>query len=261
MKTGNQAFENSLRCLQHPLSLLSIALLLLNDHVFKVVSPSWLTGKLSDFAGLFFFPFIVAAGLSILLSKFNLQPRAIGHFSFGVVAIWFTLLKTSPLVNSLTSQLSSSVVGYPTQFILDRTDLIGLTATIPAWNLWDQSQQSRQSKFAYIALSVGAFAAIATSPVAPTVETVTHLSVTNDTVIAFDMVMGTMATSEDGGSTWANSYEYNDIFPSNYVSLPKVECLANNDSECYRIDGKKLSKSRKMEGQAGMFPGSYLPTG
>ena len=59
MKSKNPAFENSLACLQHPLTLLSIAILLLNDHVLKVVSPSWLTGKLSDFAGLFFFPIIV----------------------------------------------------------------------------------------------------------------------------------------------------------------------------------------------------------
>lgn len=245
----NLGFENSLRCLQHPLSIVSIALLLFNDHIFKVFSPSLLTGKLSDFAGLFFFPFIVAAGSGVLLSKFNFQPRAIGEFSFSVVAIWFTLLKISPFVNSLTSQLSSSVVGYPTQFILDWTDLVGLIAMMPAWKLWNQNPQWGQSKFAYIMLSVGIFASIATSPRLPTVETVTHLSIANDTVIAFDIEHETMATSEDGGKNWTRSDGYSDKFPNEYVSLSKVECLADNESECYRIDGNKIVEISKNKGK------------
>lgn len=51
----------ALRGLAHPLSLLAVGLLLLNDHLLKHIAPSVLTGKLSDFAGLFFFPFLAAA--------------------------------------------------------------------------------------------------------------------------------------------------------------------------------------------------------
>ena len=50
----------ALTALGHPLSLGAVALLLLNDHVLKQAFPSILTGKLSDFAGLFFFPFLLA---------------------------------------------------------------------------------------------------------------------------------------------------------------------------------------------------------
>src|SRR5688572_32934102 len=103
----NQGFENSLRCLQHPLSLLSIAVLLLNDHVFKTISPSWITGKLSDFAGLFFFPFIVAVILSALLSKFRIRPKPLGQIIFSFVAIWFCLIKAFPPINGITSSLAS----------------------------------------------------------------------------------------------------------------------------------------------------------
>jgi hypothetical protein len=39
----------SFRSLKHPLTLASIGLLLLNDHVLKTATPSALTGKLSDF--------------------------------------------------------------------------------------------------------------------------------------------------------------------------------------------------------------------
>ena len=49
--------------LLHPLPLAAIALTALNDHLLKGSGalPGWLTGKLSDFAGLFFFPIAVVA--------------------------------------------------------------------------------------------------------------------------------------------------------------------------------------------------------
>ncbi|MEX2546639.1 MAG: hypothetical protein WD830_02475 [Chloroflexota bacterium] len=47
--------------LLRPVPLLGIALLLLNDHVLKLVAPGDITGKLSDFAGLTFFPLLLVA--------------------------------------------------------------------------------------------------------------------------------------------------------------------------------------------------------
>src|SRR5687767_6208628 len=141
MNTHNEAFQNSLRCLQHPLSLVSIVLLLFNDHVFKIISPSWITGKLSDFAGLFFFPFIIAVFLSLLLSKANFTSQQLGQVAFGFVAIWFVLIKTSDLINSLTSDIASFFTIGIAQILLDPTDLIALTAMFPAWKLWNQSKQ------------------------------------------------------------------------------------------------------------------------
>ena len=49
----------------HPLPLLAVGLLWLNDHWLKVTYPSWLTGKLSDFAGLFFFPLFLCAVINL----------------------------------------------------------------------------------------------------------------------------------------------------------------------------------------------------
>jgi hypothetical protein len=50
------------RSLTHPLALGAIALLVINDHVLKQAMPGVVTGKLSDFAGLAFFPLLLAAG-------------------------------------------------------------------------------------------------------------------------------------------------------------------------------------------------------
>lgn len=49
------------RALLRPAALLSIALLVINDHVLKAHAPGLVTGKLSDVAGLSFFPLLLAA--------------------------------------------------------------------------------------------------------------------------------------------------------------------------------------------------------
>ena len=57
--------EVAVRCLTSRLSLLAIAVLLVNDHLLKARYPSWLTGKLSDFAGLYFAPFLFIVALPL----------------------------------------------------------------------------------------------------------------------------------------------------------------------------------------------------
>jgi hypothetical protein len=52
------------RLLAHPYFTCALALLALNDHVLKGVAPSVVTGKLSDFAGLF-----VAAVMATVLTE------------------------------------------------------------------------------------------------------------------------------------------------------------------------------------------------
>lgn len=49
------------RALLGPPALLAIALLVVNDHVLKARAPGVVTGKLSDLAGLIFFPLFLAA--------------------------------------------------------------------------------------------------------------------------------------------------------------------------------------------------------
>ena len=53
----------------HPWPLLAMLMLGINDHLLKGSGwlPGWVTGKLSDFAGLFWFPLFVTALLDTLL--------------------------------------------------------------------------------------------------------------------------------------------------------------------------------------------------
>lgn len=248
----NAGFENSLRCLQHPASLLSIVLLYFNDHVFKSASPSWLTGKISDFAGLFFFPFIVTACLSLLVIRFNVTTKFIGKFAFGFAGIWFCLLKTSPHINSATSQVASWVVGFPTQFMLDWTDLIALGVMMPAWKLWAQPLAWNRTNFAYVALSIGALAAIATSPSYPTVYSVTDLEYYQDGVVYaadrenYNELYPQIAISNDGGLSWQEA----NIESIELNGLPILHCSHLHPELCFRVEKKGVFEESSNRGNS-----------
>jgi hypothetical protein len=53
--------------LLHLVPIAAILLLLVNDHVLKGAYPGWITGKLSDVAGLIFFPLFVQAACEVVL--------------------------------------------------------------------------------------------------------------------------------------------------------------------------------------------------
>jgi hypothetical protein len=73
-----------------PITLGALALLVLNDHVLKATMPGALTGKLSDIAGMVFFPLLLAAGLE--MAKLRHRHLVIGSaIATGLV---FAAIKT-----------------------------------------------------------------------------------------------------------------------------------------------------------------------
>ena len=62
----NPTLRKALGLLAHPATLAAIALLLINDHLLRRLWPSELTGKLGDFAWLFFIPFALTALLALV---------------------------------------------------------------------------------------------------------------------------------------------------------------------------------------------------
>ena len=54
------------RSLATPVALGALALLIINDHILKAAYPGLVTGKLSDVAGMIFFPLLVAAAFEHL---------------------------------------------------------------------------------------------------------------------------------------------------------------------------------------------------
>lgn len=256
--------DNSLRCLRHPITLLCIGLLLINDHILKVVAPSWLTGKLSDFAGLFFFPFLLAAGFSFVFRRASFQ--AIGILAFGFTAIWFALIKTTIWGNTLTEAFASRLLGVPVQIVLDPTDVIALCVLFPAWRLWNRAEAMRPTRLGWVALGVASLATMATSPCPPTgrldriyyADGVLYAHASTSYVGSSSWWWGdnSYVFSQDGGHTWQGTYDptlqkYQDV-PTpvkNPASLPLVECRKDNPALCYRIAGQDQVEASDDGGQ------------
>ncbi len=248
MRSRNDSFENSLHCLQHPFAILSIVVLLLNDHILKVVSPSWLTGKLSDFAGLFFFPFLVAAGLSLVFGRFEMPVRKVGAIAIGVTGLWFFLLKTTVFVNLLSSQSASAVLGYPVQYAFDATDTLALIMLLPAWNLWVQPRDLAPKRTAWIFLMLGVLASLATSPAPPTMDFATNLIYKDNTLYIVDRETFHSASSKDIGTTWGDPYFYDET-ANLEKTYPIQACDPTNSRICYRTFGNGTVETSKDGGQ------------
>jgi hypothetical protein len=99
--------------LLHPVFLISLALLLLNDFYLKYEFHNWLTGKLSDFAGLFVF----AIFLVILFAKYR-KPVFIFCILF---FCWWKSPLSSSFIYFFNYHLS-----LPLQRVVDYTDLFAL---------------------------------------------------------------------------------------------------------------------------------------
>jgi hypothetical protein len=91
--------------LAHPAFLASLALWLLNDHVLKAAFGSWLTGKLSDVAGLSAFPVVLAATAELFL------PRAARTHAIDVAAAAVAVAFASVQISDVAAQLFSHGLG------------------------------------------------------------------------------------------------------------------------------------------------------
>jgi len=117
----------------HPLPLAAVLALVVNDHVLKGsgLLPAAVTGKLSDVAGLFFFPVLCASLVRALRGLAGRcdgdgMVRALG--SIAITGSVFAALKLSPSFNAVAGRLW----GHNT---LDPTDLLALPSLGLAW-LW-----------------------------------------------------------------------------------------------------------------------------
>ncbi len=81
------------RTFARPLVICALALLIVNDHLLKAAYPGLVTGKLSDFAGLVFFPLLLAAACEQLGVRRGMQTIVVAVIATGIV---FAAIKLSP---------------------------------------------------------------------------------------------------------------------------------------------------------------------
>jgi hypothetical protein len=238
----------ALAALSHPVSLAAIALLLLNDHVLKQLFPSILTGKLSDFAGLFFFPFLAAAvvGLAGVHGR-RRGPHPVMAACFAATALCFALIKVDPASNAFAVRSLQAAWGLPVRIVRDPTDLVALAALWPAWRLWRSVPTQRPPNLprSLLGLGLASLASLATAPCLPEMP-VSHLAATEAGVYAltspWSPAEGVYRSST--GSGW-EAVDPSDVPPEIVevaaapVELPKVVCVPDLEQTCYRAGGEE----------------------
>ena len=127
----------------HPLPLTALAILSINDHWLKGsgLLPGALTGKLSDVAGLFFFPLLMTAigrclGSLVLWRRVGLRAWML-LVAIALTTTLFTLLKIAPAFVAwfelAAPRLDPTGLVRPFEVTLDRTDLLTLPIMGLTW--------------------------------------------------------------------------------------------------------------------------------
>ncbi len=200
--------------LSSPVFIGSVAVLLFNDRVLKAAWPGFVTGKLSDVAGV--------AIIAVLLTALTGRAR----LAFAASAVGFGVLKTVPAVAVLSAPLLGGVTR------TDPSDLLALGVLWPLWH-WVEAAPRRPVvdrrrwliAVQIVAISTAVFATTATSCDESGVYEIARDS--DGTLIA----VGTSAVSDDGGRTWLRSL---DISPTRGAATPRTSCV--DDGTCYTLE-------------------------
>ncbi|HEY0250972.1 MAG TPA: hypothetical protein VGC41_05565 [Kofleriaceae bacterium] len=103
----------------HPLTLLSVGILVLNDWFLKPrFRGSFVTGKLSDVAGLVFAPVVLTAVIGLVLRKPLTHRRLV--LACAATAIGFSLTKLVPAIGDVVARM----IGHGASFYPDWTDVL-----------------------------------------------------------------------------------------------------------------------------------------
>lgn len=143
--------------LLHPVPLVAIALLVLNDHLFKEMFHNGVTGKLSDFAGMAFFPLVLQGlfegALSVLRRPWRPSRRVLISCAVAT-AVFFSGVQLAPPITEfyrwslgllqwpvVALNAGSWVPVRPVQVWPDPTDLISVPAVgLAVWAGWSRAK-------------------------------------------------------------------------------------------------------------------------
>lgn len=199
----NKPFHVFAGLLAHPLALGGMALLTLNDLVFQRLAPSWLTGKLSDFAWFLFAPYLLAALIALILPRRLRNEKVAGGLAFGLALAGFTAVKTIPVVHQsvLHAALSS---GLTLKLVFDPGDLAAaLSGSMLSLLIWLKPRltpiRTSRASLAIMAVSAVLIAADMTMPN----PGISCLEAGDGFLKAADWA--SIYVSSDGGLSWQES--------------------------------------------------------
>lgn len=146
--------NNDLNKLRHPLFIASVLLLLLNDFYLKQAYGNVLTGKLSDFAGLFAFPFF----FSCLFAN----HKKLIHLATVFLFVWWKSTFSQPYIDLVNG------IGIPIGRVVDFSDNMALLSVLASYLLFTKTKAISSikpiMKWAIISVSVFSFVATQLPP-------------------------------------------------------------------------------------------------
>ncbi len=197
----NPALARAIYLLSRPVTLGAIALLFLNDHLLRRLWPTWWTGKLGDFAWLFFTPFAAAALLAWLIpARVRRHDTLVGLLAFGLTGLVFALTKSLPEFHRVVVGAAERLFGLPIVIVQDPTDLMALVVLPAGWHMWRKRTvpPGASPGLGWISLPLAALLTIANSG-APDYG-IACLALRDERIIASSVYWS--YASSDGGLSW-----------------------------------------------------------
>ena len=154
--------------LTHPVTVAALALLLLNDVVFKSIWPhSWVTGKLSDLAWVVFASPLLAFLLSFVVGRNVHRQRAAFVGSYAGLPLLYVAFNSLEPVHEVILKSISVASGGTARSPMDVTDSLvipfGLGIAIWVWRREAVQSDSLRSRLCLLIACVASLASVATS--------------------------------------------------------------------------------------------------
>lgn len=228
--------------LSHPVTVVSLVVLVVNDHFLKTTYPGWVTGKLSDVAGLVLAPALLATVVALLVPR--LPTTAAATLGLGTVGVGFTAVKISGYAAGIASA-AWSVLNGPSVVRADASDLIALPALLIAYRVWSRAGRHPAShRLARLVRVLVVLPAALVGVVATSAPDYPHTTVVSDwegrLILGQGNAyygpdhLGTWLVSQDGGRTWDQSTD-EDRDLKELVKVRQLDCVPDNPRLCYRV--------------------------
>ncbi len=124
----------------NPITWLMLLFLLINQLILSPYFPSFVSGKLSDFALVYLLPLFFIATGSLL--PFPRLQKFFPWLGFGMTIFLFGFGKILLPVNAFIYQTLTTLLPFNTHFVFDPTDAFALVMLIPSYLVWKQTRSS-----------------------------------------------------------------------------------------------------------------------
>ena len=245
--------------LMHPVTLAALAVLLVNDLLFKALWPgAWVPGKLSDLAWMMFAPPVLAFVLSFATTGRAKGQRAAFVAAYAGLPLLYVAFNTFAPVHDVVLHVLGWVGGDGPRSPLDPTDSlvipVAMAAAIWVWRKPSLDARSLRTRLALLAATAAVLASVASTYDGN--WGVNQVGRTKYGALVADTSRGSHR-SLDGGLTWTTaSKEFFPLEMRQFMELGEKEPSGIFSGGSIRITNNAVLSSGKV-----VYSFEYLQSG